>query len=168
MTLNLRSSVFILFAALHIAGCSQSPATNVAKREVDSRYILSDEPKLTLSVVEFKEHTQDGEAISVVGRVGGGVKPWIEGRSAFLLVDEGAPLPCEGDSCGPECQHCAREIAQCTTVVKIVDAQGKTLPIDSRDLLGLKEEETVIVRGSAKRDEAGNVALMATGVFIKR
>ena len=34
--------------------------------------------------------------------------------------------------------------------------------------LGVKEEETVVVQGIAKRDEAGNVALMASGIYIKR
>jgi hypothetical protein len=118
--------------------------------------------------VDFKEQAKAGETVSVIGRVGGGVKPWIEGRAAFLLVDTGAPIPNHGSTCGPECQHCAQELAFATMVVKFVDENGKTLPVDSRQLLGVKEEETVVVQGVASRDDQGNVALMASGIFIKR
>jgi hypothetical protein len=53
-------------------------------------------------------------------------------------------------------------------VVKFVDENGKTIAVDSRQLLGVKEEEEVVVNCIASRDEQGNVALMATGIFIKR
>jgi hypothetical protein len=159
----------ILASCLMSLGCGQQAATAPPTTSaVDARFILAAEPAQAIGVVDFKEQASSGETFSVVGRIGGGVEPWIEGRSAFLLVDTGAPLPCADDECGPECQHCAQEIAESTTVVKFVDAHGKTLPVDARELLGVKEEETVVVQGIAKRDEAGNVALMASGIYIKR
>ena len=157
--------VVLLLSAIAIAGCAKSDSPSAA---VDPRYLLPSEPATSMGVVDFKEQAKAGETVSVIGRVGGGIKPWIEGRAAFLLVDTGAPLPNPDAKCGPECAHCAQELASATTVVKFVDEQGKTIAIDSRQLLGLKEEETVVVKGVAKRDDEGNVALMASGIFIKR
>lgn len=160
------ASVALLFTAIALAGCAKNPTP--AAVAADPRYLLPAEPSVSVGVVDFRGKAKTGEAVSVIGRVGGGVKPWIEGRAAFLLVDSGAPLPCADDKCGPDCPHCAAEIAASTTVVKFVDEQGKTIAVDSRQLLGIKEEETVVVQGIANRDADGNVALMASGIFIKR
>lgn len=165
MSRNLLFAFLVLAGSWASLGCGQQVANAPI---ADARYVLSAEPTQAIGVVDFKEQAKTGDTVTVVGRIGGGVMPWIEGRSAFLLVDSGAPLPCADDQCGPECQHCAQEIAECTTVVKFVDAQGKTLAVDSRELLGVKEEDAVVVQGIAKRDEAGNVALMASGIYIKR
>lgn len=150
-------------------GCgSQAATTQGTVSAPDARYVLQAEPEGAIGVVDFREHAKSGEPVTVVGRVGGGIDPWIKGRAAFMLVDTGAPMPTADDTCGPECQHCAQEIAASTTVVKFVDQQGKTLSIDSRELLGIKEEETIVVRGIANRDASGNVALTADSVYVKR
>ncbi len=49
--------------------------------------------------------------------------------------------------------------------VKIADEQGKALPVGARELLGVKELDTVVVRGRAKRDEQGNLTVLAEGIF---
>ncbi len=51
------------------------------------------------------------------------------------------------------------------TLVRVVDEQGKTLGQDARELFGLKELQTVYVRGRAKRDEEGNLTVLASGLF---
>lgn len=40
-------------------------------------------------------------------------------------------------------------------MVKVVDSSGKPLATDARKLLGLKELQTVVVHGVAKRDDTG-------------
>jgi hypothetical protein len=51
--------------------------------------------------------------------------------------------------------------------VKFVDANGKTIESDARQLLGLKELQSVVVKGKAQRDEAGNLTVLASGVFVQ-
>lgn len=160
-------TMLLIAAGLSLLGCGHA-SSSPHQASPDARYMLSFEPAQSIGVVDFKEQAKSGDTVTVVGRVGGGVKPWVEGRAAFMLVDTGAPIPCADDQCGPECPHCAKELAESTTVVKFVDEQGKTVPVDSRQLLGIKEEETIVVQGIANRDEAGNVALMASGIYIKR
>ena len=49
--------------------------------------------------------------------------------------------------------------------MKIVDASGKPVATDARKLLGVKELQTVVVRGTAKRDEAGNLTVLGEWHF---
>ena len=154
--------VVLLVSAVAVVGCAKSESLTA----IDPQFLLPSEPASSIGVLDFKEKAKAGESVSVSGRVGGGIKPWIEGRAAFLLVDNNAPLP--SAECGPDCPHCAAEIAASSTVVKFLDNDGKMIAIVSRQLLGIKEQEEVVVSGVAKRDEKGNVAIMASGIFIKR
>ena len=39
---------------------------------------------------------------------------------------------------------------------------------DARKLLDVKELSTVVVQGKAQRDDAGNLTVLATGVYVKK
>ncbi|MDP6554629.1 MAG: hypothetical protein QGF59_06925 [Pirellulaceae bacterium] len=39
---------------------------------------------------------------------------------------------------------------------------------DARELLKVKELSTVVVKGKAQRDDAGNLTVVASGVFMKK
>ena len=53
-------------------------------------------------------------------------------------------------------------------LVKVVDEQGNLLQTDARELFKVKELDTVVVRGKARRDDAGNLTVLANGVFVRR
>jgi hypothetical protein len=113
----------------------------------------------------------DGDDIVVTGRIGGAVDPWVEGRAAFSIVDQ-TLVPCSersGDSCKTPWDYCCDtdRLPQSLATIKFVDDQGKTISTDARKLLGIKELQTVVVKGKAKRDEAGNLTVLATGLFAK-
>jgi hypothetical protein len=52
-------------------------------------------------------------------------------------------------------------------LVKLVDDRGSIVPGGARELLGIKELQTVVVRGTAARDEAGNATLLAEAVHVR-
>ena len=109
----------------------------------------------------------------IVGRVGGSAKPLVAGRAAFTIVDLSL-TPCNekaGDECPTPWDYCCDapdEIAKASAMIKFVDEQGKTLQHDAGDLLGVKPLQTVVVRGKAKRDEDGNLTVVATGLYVRR
>ncbi len=39
---------------------------------------------------------------------------------------------------------------------------------DAKRLLDLKELSTVVVKGKAQRDDAGNLTVLASGVYLKK
>ena len=45
--------------------------------------------------------------------------------------------------------------------------QGSVVRHDARATFGLKELQTVVIRGTAERDDAGNLTVLATGMFVK-
>ena len=43
-----------------------------------------------------REDSQDQDDIVLVGRIGGRKNPWIEGRSAFMLIDASMSVVADG------------------------------------------------------------------------
>lgn len=173
---NLQMNIFskpilgVLLLSCASLGCSDSSA-DISKTvsTAHPEFQLSQEPSDPLEVLDAKERAQDGEPIVVVGRLGGGVEAWIEGRAAFLLADTRILPACEVDEqCEDGCKSCSEEMMAACTMVKFLDGDGKVLPVDARTLLGLKDQEIVVVQGTAKRDQAGNVSIAGNGIFIRR
>jgi len=54
-------------------------------------------------------------------------------------------------------------------MIKIVDEQGQTLDVDLKEMLGIKDLEgrTVVVQGKAKRDDAGNLTVLASQMYLR-
>jgi len=157
-------------------GCGASPASSSqpssAAANIDaSQFTLAEEPDGAVGVIAARESAENGAPLVLVGRVGGSAKPWIDGRAAFTLLDASMDVVAdgedseEGELCMGDC--CATERLNCTTLVKVVDEQGKLVPVDARELLGLKESDMVVVQGTAKKDESGNFVMIARGVFIR-
>jgi hypothetical protein len=137
-----------------------------------SKYLLAEEPDGAVGVIAARESVKDGEPVVVVGRIGGAANPWIGGRAAFTLLDASKSVVAEGaDSGGNEIctgDCCAIERAACTMLVKVVNENGRVLPIDSRQLFGVATNDMVVVRGNASKDDSGNVVLLANGVHVRR
>jgi hypothetical protein len=53
--------------------------------------------------------------------------------------------------------------------VKVLDEKQQTLPVDAHSLLNASnlEGQVVVVRGQAKRDDAGNLTILANGIFVR-
>ena len=161
-----------------LTGCGEAPesnaiAANSANIVIDgSKFLLNEEPNDAVGVIEARESAEDGKPLVLVGRIGGAANPWIDGRAAFTLLDASMSVVTEGEDsgegelCTGDC--CATERLSCTTLVKVVDAQGKLVPVDSRKLLGLNVSDMVVIQGRAKRDKSGNFVMLATGVFIRK
>ena len=175
-------TAIISTAAMAITtGCGTAPASTPPRSEstansttnIDaSLYKLTAEPDGAVGVIAARESAEDGAPLVLVGRVGGAANPWIEGRAAFMLLDASMAVVAEGEDsdeselCMGDC--CATERLDCTTLVKVVDAQGKIVPVDSRKLLGLSETDMVVVQGTAKKDKSGNFVMLARGVYIRK
>jgi hypothetical protein len=164
--------------ALAIAGCAKQDP-NAADDAASSSlppvqkgdYLLDSEPPKAADVIAARSDAQDDEEVVVVGRIGGSETPWIEGRAAFSIVDPSlkACSDIEGDGCPTPWDYCCEtdKLPKATALVKVVDGQGKLVAADARDLLGVKELQTVVVRGKAQRDESGNLTILADGVYVK-
>ena len=171
-------SLALSAAAFSLTGCGsasteEAGATTVTAASLDgSKYLLDEEPDGAVGVIAARESAKDGDPIVIVGRIGGSDNPWIEGRAAFMLLDASKLMVAIGEDssdeelCMDDC--CAAERAGCTTLVKVVDADGKLVAADSRQLLGLTSDDMVVVRGKAKKDDGDNFTVLADAVYIRR
>ena len=171
----LSGSVFALMASLALIGCSEPEAESTASTYDASRFVLASEPEGGLDVIAARESAEDQSDIVVVGRIGGGLNPWVEGRAAFQIVDASL-LACSDEkedgepcSCQTPWDYCCEtdKLPGAMALVQFVETDGATVKADARNAFNLKELQTVVVKGKAKRDDVGNLTVLATGMFIR-
>jgi hypothetical protein len=136
----------------------------------ESALLLKREPKGALDVLALRKEARDQQDVVVVGRIGGRANPWVKGVAAFPIVDRSL-RPCneiEGDTCKTPWDYCCEShLPKATVLVVFVDQQGQVIKKDPRQLLHVKELQTVVVQGKARRDKAGNVTVLATNIHIR-
>lgn len=160
-------------AAGLLVGCGASePATPTAAAitPVGKAYLLASEPAGGKDVVAAREAAKDGDEVTVVGRIGGRENPWINGRAAFTIVDPAARACSDipGDGCPTPWDYCCEsDLGEKSATVKVVGTDGKPVATDARELLGVKELQTVVVTGKAQRDSDGNLTILAEKVFVR-
>ncbi|MBY0587207.1 hypothetical protein K2X85_08525 [bacterium] len=131
--------------------------------------MLAAKPPGALGVIQARKDAKDKEDIVVEGRIGGDPKPFVDGIAAFSIVDmELKPCATE-EGCPTPWDYCCDldKLPERKALVKVVDGSGKPMASDARQLLGVKELSTVTVRGKASRDEAGNLTILASGIFVE-
>jgi hypothetical protein len=168
--------VLVVLAGVLASGCGpkagRSPDASPASQSSSPRaeYLLKAEPAGAEGVKAVRAKAKDNDEVTVVGRVGGDAKPWVEGMAAFVIVDP-EMKPCDAnEGCATPWDYCCDLdlLPKVKALVKIVDSQGRAVPTDARKLLGIKELQTVVAHGRAQRDEAGNLTVLADGVFLRQ
>ncbi len=107
--------------------------------------------------------------MALVGRISAGeLEPWDPGKASFIVSE----LPADGHGKGHDadnCPFCKRRAAGLpTTIVRFVDDQGQTLPIDAQKLLGVKKDQHVIVHGMASSPEPKTIEIIADRIYLFR
>jgi hypothetical protein len=161
----------MLGAQVFTSQISSVIAAAPAASTVDKSYLLEEEPKDAADVIATRKESKDQQEIVVVGRIGGRVNPWVKGAAAFSIVDCSL-TPCneiEGDTCKTPWDYCCEPNLSKGTLLVIVTAKdGKVVKKDARQLLGVKELDTVTLVGKVKRDKAGNVSILASKLYVAK
>lgn len=152
-------------------GCAKTDATESAggaASPLAESVLTQTKPEGALPVVESREKSKDGDEVVVIGQVGGEEKPFVDGVAVFSLVDLSLPACTEG--CPTPWDFCCDtdKFSTHKMLVKVVDGDGKPIATDARELLAIKELSRVVVKGKSQRDEAGNMTVLATTVFVER
>jgi hypothetical protein len=146
-------------------------ATPVNLGTYQAKFSLTEEPEGAVGVLAARETSKTGDIIVVVGRIGGSATPWIEGRAAFVMADASALVGETGDceeGCTKPCCAQSKELAGFTALVKFLDDEGRPVAADARQLFEVSEQDTVVVRGRAQRDDGGNLTIIADGIYVRR
>jgi hypothetical protein len=136
-----------------------------------SNYVLTVEPADASDVIAARQSSTDGQNVTLVGRIGGSTDPWIEGQAVFTIVDRSLKSCSEipGDTCTTPWDFCCESnLGSATALIKVVNDQQQVVPVGAKELLRVAELDTVVVEGQAKRDEAGNLTVLASGIYVRK
>ena len=170
-----------MIVATTLAGCASENSTTTSNASpqtpdvtsVDgSVYLLDTEPEGAGDVIKIREEVGTDDDLLVVGRIGGSSNPWIDGRAAFTIVDLSVKS-CNDtldDKCPTPWDYCCEtsKLPKSTALVKFVDETDQVIKADARSLFDLQELSTVVIKGTAKRDQTGNLTVLASGLFVKQ
>jgi hypothetical protein len=190
----LRASILVIaFSAAVFVENQPSPAAtpNIAKQQ--ARLQLREQPARPQQVLSVQKQlvsarrqqaTSPSVEVTLVGQIGGMPNvwpqehknfPWYDGQASFFLVDSkvAAQFAAHAKKHGGShncafCQSLAEKNAHAIAVVNFVDEQGQILPIDARQLLDVKERQTVVVRGKAKLLGGRMLVVDADGIYVPR
>jgi hypothetical protein len=159
----------VLVAAL--AGCTSNDPRTAALRE---KFLLADEPPGAATIADSREKATSDAKVVVVGRISGGeVEPWAEGKAAFMIAEALPDDDGHAHAAGHDpttCPFCRRraEKANATALVQFNDEEGKLLPIDARQLLGVAKDQTVVVEGEGRVNDLGVLVIAANGIHVRK
>jgi len=159
-----------LLALLGILGCQTQPTAAVPDAPVSNvSYLLANEPTDGVPVGTARRTAADGQALTLVGYIGGSTTPFVPGAAVFTLVDPAVPQCADPGDPTPWAYCCQQEALKTNlATVQFMDHAGEILYHDAKPWLGIKELDLVMVQGTAKRDEAGNLILWAEKLYVKR
>ena len=155
-----------------LAGCGDTAvpqSTKSVETPPDARYVATAEPTGAVPVGVARESVQDEETVTLVGNIGGSREPFVDGLAAFTIVDLKVPSCAAEEGCPTPWDYCCTQdqVKENIATVKVVDDSGSPVAKDARTLLGVQELSTVVVQGTAKRDDQGNLTVAATTVFVR-
>lgn len=178
MKLNRVLFTFFVFV-VGVSGCDRSQTVSQPTADgggagmstEGAKFLIADEPPGAIDVIKVRETAKDGDDVVIVGRIGGKENPWIDKRAAFSIVDSSLK-PCNenpGDTCETPWDYCCEaDLGAATAMIKIVDDQGDLVKVGAKELLAVQELQTLVIRGKAERDEAGNLTVLANKVYVKK
>lgn len=162
--------LLVVALAPALVGCGRATGPGEA-------YVLAEEPAGARGVLESRAALAEAaspEPLVVEGRIGGAEGfVWDPGRAAFTIVDltaedaSHAAAAHQDDGC-PFCRAKQKKVELGTALVQIVDARAEVVPIDARELLGLSEGQTVVLRGQGHIDDLGHLSIQADKIFVRR
>lgn len=174
----------VLLLLLVGGGCRQTTGPNGAAASVaGTKYLLDAEPAAAQSVVNVRALLTEQKAptnIVVVGRISGLSQPtWDPERAAFMVADlslagEAGAAQDEHDETPKHdaegCPYCRgktkKELAG-LALVQVVDADGSIPSMDARQLLGLQDGQTIVVRGQGEIDKLGTLVVRTNGIYVR-
>jgi hypothetical protein len=158
----------LALASLTLAACDRQPtATSVAPAPASWR--LTEAPADARTVAEVKPTAQEGDAVTVRGRIGGRAKPLNADAPVFVMMDPAIPSCADepGDNCPTPWDYCCEpraSIAANSATVQLVDAEGNPIEADLTAAGFAPLDEVIVVGTVAARPSPEVLTIRATAI----
>jgi hypothetical protein len=174
--LALATAGLVLSSGCDSRGGQTGEATSAAKSpaSLPAGTVLAQAPEGAVNVAEAKTTAQKGDKITVRGRIGGKVKPFVADRAVFQLVDASIPtcIDKHGDGCPTPWDYCCEPKDQVTAksaTVQLTGPDGKPLELNLNGVSGIEPMAMVVVRGEVADKPNENVMIInAEGVYVEQ
>jgi hypothetical protein len=133
------------------------------------KFLLTTNPTPASNVVETKEKAKDGEEVIVHGRV----KDFVKGYAVLVIADTSMKACVDNpeETCPTPWDYCCNpkeKIEKSVATVQLSEDGATPIKVELEGFRGLQRLSSyVTVKGKAKRDEAGNLTIVASNIFIK-
>jgi hypothetical protein len=163
-----------LFLALALVSCKKSDTTSTTAAPhaasapsaaltavIDAR--ATGEAK---AIHVVRESAQPGDTVTVTGRIMGTMKPFVEGRTAFILGDPGLLTPCNerpDDDCETPWDNCCdsrEDKKRGTATIQIVDADGRVLKEPIEGVAGIEKLSRLTITGTVADGSSADLLII--------
>jgi hypothetical protein len=150
-------------------------ATNmhVPQGDIPFDFVLKNEPRNVLDVVDAKRQVKPGDEVAIRGRVGGSAHPFVDGRAVFTIVGRG-PHACsdhDDDHCKTPWDYCCTprdELRAHSATIQVVDDAGAPIRSDIKGRHGIRELSDLTILGEVVTVDENVLIVKAKGVYINR
>ncbi len=180
----LKTSITVVLLALTLSAiaCEEkskpaagsAPSSPASASTIPAGLFLATEPAGAANVKDAKPGAKVGDKVTLVGRIGGSVEPFVDGRAIFTIVDpriKACREESKDDTCETPWDYCCEPREQLTAsmaTVRITGADGQPLKTGLKDAQGLKPLARVTVVGTVAEAEGGNLVVNASGLFVAK
>jgi hypothetical protein len=169
--MKIKTTCLALATAALLASCGKKEASVTAPTVIAPSAALSavlaaaptGEPK---SIHLIRSTAKPGDEITISGKIMGNEKPFVEGRSAFILGDPEVLTPCNedpADKCPTPWDACCdspEDKKRGIATIQVVGADGRVLKEPVEGLGGLANLVTVVVSGKVAEGSSADLLII--------
>ena len=149
------------------------PTLLAAADTVPDTLFLKEAPAQPGNVAELKKTVKAGDEIVLRGQIGGQKADVFNASRAVVMVADMKLVSCDkipGDKCETPWDFCCVPVTEknaSVALVQVADEKGRPLKTTLKGVNGLDHLSVVVVKGKVKMNEAGNLLVNATGIYVE-
>lgn len=154
--------VLLPLALFASASCTSEAPPAAAPDRLPPGLVVATEPAGAQDVADAKKTVKAGDPVTLVGRIGGRVKPFVDGRAIFSVVSPKLRTcsEIEGDTCETPWDYCCEDketMRTHTVTVRLVGEGSEPLAFGVQGQAGLAPGARVVVEGKVHENDAAFV-----------
>lgn len=171
--MNRITATTLIAAALSITACDREASTTVAPPAANNAnaaaWQLISAPADARTIAEVKPTAQEGDVVTVRGRIGGRAQPLTADAPVFVMMDPAIPSCADepGENCPTPWDYCCEPRASITAnsaTVQLVDAEGNPIEADLTAAGFAPLDEVIVVGTIAPRPSPEVLTIRATAI----
>ena len=171
MNTSMKTTCLLIASAALLSSCKkEAPATTApapaATSEALSKVLATAPANEPQAIAKARATAKPGDEITLSGKIMGNAKPFVEGRSVFILGDPEVLTPCNenpDDACETPWDNCCdskEDKKRGTATIQVVGADGRVLKDAIEGVGGLEKLAAVTVSGKVAEGSSPDLLIV--------